>query len=112
MTFAVQAESPPLRADADGGTLRVGNSRVLVDLVVRAFQDGATPETIVQRYPTLELSDVYAVIGYYLHHRGELDEYLTQREHMATDVRQQIERDQPDLRAIRERLLAARAAKG
>jgi hypothetical protein len=30
----------------------------LLELVLRAFQDGATPEAIVQRYPTLGLVDV------------------------------------------------------
>jgi len=61
--FIVQAEAPPIREDADGA-LRVGNSRVLLELVIRAFQDGATPETIVQRYSTLARADVYAVITY------------------------------------------------
>ncbi len=52
MTFTAQAEAPPLRQDASGA-LRVGGTRVLLELVVRAFQDGATPETIVQRYSAL-----------------------------------------------------------
>ena len=59
MAFTVQAAAPPLREDASGA-LRVGNSRVLLELVIRAFQDGATPESIVQRYSTLALADVYA----------------------------------------------------
>ena len=53
MAFNVQTEAPPLREDATGA-LRVGNSRVLLEIVVRAFQDGATPETIVQRYSRSE----------------------------------------------------------
>jgi uncharacterized protein (DUF433 family) len=61
MAFHAQAEAPPLRED-ESGALRVGNSRVLLELVIQAFQDGATPETIVQRYPTLALADAYAVI--------------------------------------------------
>lgn len=52
MRFAVHAESPPIRED-DTGALRVGESRVLLELVIHAFQDGATPEAIVQRYDTL-----------------------------------------------------------
>jgi hypothetical protein len=47
VAFNVQTEAPPLAEDASGA-LRVGSSRVLMELVVRAFQDGATPETIVQ----------------------------------------------------------------
>ena len=82
MSFTVQSESPPLREDADGA-LRVGQSRVLLELVIRAFQDGATPETIVQRYSTLALPDVYAVIAYYLRHRNEVEAYLARREQQA-----------------------------
>src|SRR2546421_9743354 len=107
MSFTVQAEAPPLRED-DAGALRVGNSRVLLELVIRAFQDGATPETIVQRYCTLALPDVYAVIAYYLRHRSEVEEYLARREQKAEEVRQRIERQQGDLREIRARLLARR----
>jgi len=107
MTFIAQAESPPVREDADGA-VRVGESRVLLELVIRAFQDGATPETIVQRYPTLALSDVYAVIAYYLRHRSEVDDYLTRRERKSEDVRQRIENQQGDLSEIRARLQAQR----
>src|SRR2546430_7507130 len=107
MSFTVQVESPPLREDA-AGALRVGNSRVLLELVIRAFQDGATPETIVQRYSTLALPDVYAVIADYLRHRGEVEEYLLQREQKGEETRQRVESQQSDLRTIRARLLARR----
>ena len=107
MSFIAQAESPPLREDVAGG-LRVGDSRVLLELVIRAFQDGATPETIVQRYSTLALSDVYAVIAYYLRHRSEVEAYLTRREQEAEEVRKGIESQQGDLREIRARLPARR----
>jgi hypothetical protein len=48
MGIILQSEAPPLQRDASGA-LRVGHSRVLVELVIRAFQDGATPEAIAQR---------------------------------------------------------------
>ena len=105
--MALPAEVPPLREDASGA-LRVGNSRVLLELVIRAFQDGATPETIVQRYSTLSLPDVYAVIAYYLRHQGEVEGYLSRREQKAEEVRQRIESQQGDLSEIRARLLAKR----
>ena len=90
------------------GALRVGDSRVLLELVIRAFQDGATPESIVQRYSTLTLPNVYAVIAYYLRHRREVEEYLTRREQLAEEVRQRLETQQDDLSDIRARLLAQR----
>ena len=104
MAFNVQTEAPPLTEDATGA-LRVGNSRVLLEIVVRTFQDGATPETIVQRYPTLALPDVYAVLAYYLRHPKEVEEYLARREQKAEEVRQRIESQQGDLSEIRARLL-------
>jgi uncharacterized protein (DUF433 family) len=107
VAFTAQAEAPPLREDASGA-LRVGDSRVLVELVIRAFQDGATPETIVQRYDTLALADVYSVIAYYLRHPSEIEEYLARREVKAEEVRRRIESQQGDMSEIRARLLARR----
>src|SRR5262245_43791559 len=84
----------PLRQEATGA-IRVANTRVLLELVIRAFQDGATPETIVQRYETLQLADVYAVIGYYLKHKQQVEDYLRQREAQAEEIRRKIEAGQP-----------------
>lgn len=107
MVFTVQAETPPLRDDGTGG-MRIGGTRVLLELVIRAFQDGATAETIVQRYSTLSLADVYAAIAYYLRHRREVEEYLAQRERQAEEVRGRIEQQSGDLDEIRKRMLARR----
>jgi uncharacterized protein (DUF433 family) len=110
MAFVAQAETPPLRED-ESGALRIGQTRVLLELVIDAFQQGATPETIVQRYSTLALSDVYSVIAYYLRHRSEVDAYLNRRELEGDEVRQRIEARQGDLSEIRERLLRRREAR-
>jgi uncharacterized protein (DUF433 family) len=107
MAFTAQAAAPPLREDV-AGALRVGDSRVLLELIIRAFQDGATPETIVQRYSTLALADVYAVIAYYLHHRSDVEEYMIRREQRAEEVRRSLESQQGDLSEIRARLLSKR----
>ncbi len=37
MDIILQSEVPPLRRDASG-TLRIGQARVLLELVIRAFQ--------------------------------------------------------------------------
>ena len=102
MSFVMLVEAPPLREEADGA-LRVGDSRVLLEMVIHAFEDGATAETIVQRFPSLKLPDVYSVIAYYLRHRGEVNDYLRGREEMAQQIKERIE-GQQDLKAIRERL--------
>lgn len=109
MSFLTQAEAPPLREDADG-SVRVGESRVLLELVLRAFQDGATPEAIVQKYSTLRLSDVYAAIAWYLRHGSEAEDYLVRREQEGEEVRRRVEGQQGDLSGIRSRLQARRQA--
>ncbi|MBX3054805.1 MAG: DUF433 domain-containing protein [Caldilineaceae bacterium] len=109
MELTLQMDVPPLQKDA-AGTLRIGDSRVLLELVVSAFEDGATPEMIVQRYPTLTLADTYAVIAYYLRHSQEIQAYLTERENRAASVRKKIEDAQPDLAGLRQRLLARQQA--
>jgi uncharacterized protein (DUF433 family) len=111
MSIAFSAEPIPLCEDQHGD-IRVGESRVLLDLVVHAFDDGGTPETIVQMYPTLKLADVYAAIAYYLRHRQEIRGYLETRERRAEETRRMIQSQQPEMQEIRQRLLQRRADLG
>ncbi|MBD2464105.1 DUF433 domain-containing protein [Oscillatoria sp. FACHB-1407] len=104
MNLLLEREAPPLRED-ETGAIRVGETRVLLETVIRAFQDGASPESIVHRYSTLSLSDVYNTIGYYLRHQANVEEYLRQREQLADTVRRRLSSIQPDLSLIRTRLL-------
>src|SRR5262249_56369332 len=95
----------PLHEDPPG-VLRVGRSRVLLELVIRAFQRGQTPEGIVQSYDTLRLSDVYAVVSYYLANPAPFDEYLRERDVAADQLRRKIEAAQPPRENLRAILLA------
>lgn len=95
-----------IETDASG-VIRVGGTRVTLDTLVAAFNEGATAEEIVQQYPSLELGDVYAVIGYYLHNRAEVEQYLERRREEASLVRRENEaRFDPE--GIRDRLLFRR----
>ncbi len=94
----------PLHKNADG-VICVGGSRVTLDTVVGAFVTGATPEEIVTQYPVLSLADVYAVVGYYLNNRTEVEAYLRQREVEALAVRRENERRFPQA-DVRQRLLS------
>jgi uncharacterized protein (DUF433 family) len=107
MTLIVEPQPIPLRKDPDGAW-RVGNTRVLLDLVVYAFNAGRTPEEIIQSYDTLHLGDVYTVIAYYLAHRAEVDAYLQQQEEESEALWRDIKK-RPDYQAFRKRLLARRA---
>lgn len=98
----------PLRMD-DGGVVRVGNSRISLDLIVEHYENGKTPEDVVRAYDTLELADVYAVMAYYLRHRDDVRAYLKQRHVEAEALRATIEAERP--RFAREELLARRTAR-
>src|SRR3982751_822121 len=90
----LDTEALPLRTDA-GGAVRVGNSRVSLDLVVEQYENGMTPEDMVRAYDTLALADVHAVIAYYLRHRDEVRAYLTRRSEEAEVLRAKIESERP-----------------
>jgi uncharacterized protein (DUF433 family) len=106
MDLSFRPKPVPLRADA-AGVFRVGKTRVSLDSVIAAFNQGATPEEIVQQYNVLALTDIYAVISYYLESQSEIDSYLDRRLIQREQLRHELEmRNQPQ--GIRQRLLARR----
>jgi uncharacterized protein (DUF433 family) len=102
--------SIPLREDPPG-VLRVGQSRVLLELVIHAHQQGKSPQEIVQMYDALDFGDVYAVIAYYLAHQAEVGEYLRQCDEEAEAIRSKIEATQRP-GPSKEELMARAEAKG
>lgn len=110
LDFEPLAITVPLREEP-AGVLRVGNSRVLLELVLRAFKAGATPEAIVQSYDTLKLAEVYAVVSRYLAAPDPFEEYLRIREQAAAEVRGKIEEAQGPQENLRSVLLARARAK-
>lgn len=108
MAFRVIAAHPPLRVEPNG-TVRIGQTRVTLDTLFAAYQNGATAEQIVAQYPSLSLAEVYEAIGYCLRHPDDVTAYLRDREAEAARVRREIDAD-PATQQIRARLLARRAA--
>jgi uncharacterized protein (DUF433 family) len=106
LDLVIENDPVPLHSGSDG-VIRVGRTRVTIDTVVAAFEDGSTAEEIAQQYPSLALSDVYAVIGYYLNHRVKVAKYLQKRREICQSVRKENEvRWNPQ--GLRKRLLARR----
>jgi uncharacterized protein (DUF433 family) len=110
MTLILHADPPPLRLD-ESGTVRVGGSRVTLDILVQRFNQGDSPETLAQSFSTLPLADIYAALGYYLRHRAEVDAYLSQQEDEAEALRKQRPEFFPSGAAVRQRL-QGRLARG
>jgi uncharacterized protein (DUF433 family) len=106
---ALVARPVPLREDEDG-VLRVAGTRVRLETVLGAYDQGCSPEEIRLKYPSLKLTDVYAVITYYLWHQQEVDAYLEERRRKEEEIKRENEARFPPA-GVRERLLARRAAK-
>ena len=106
--LSFEAPTLPLKAD-DTGIIRVGGTRVRLDTIVFAFNQGYTAEEILSQFPALDLADVYAVISYYLNNRKDVDEYIQQQKIEADQLRQQFE-SQPGYQAFRQRLHSLKTA--
>jgi uncharacterized protein (DUF433 family) len=106
-TLPVYAVPSPLRVD-ERGTVRIGNSRISLDLIIEQYESGMTPEDMVRAYDSLVLSDVHAVIAYYLQNRDAVKAYLKRRQQEAQSLRQAIETEYP--RIARDELLNRRHA--
>ena len=108
MKLEIRTDPPPLREDL-GGAIRVGPTRVTLETVLALYERGESPEEIVEAFDTLQLADVYSVIGYYLRHQAEVDAYLRKIDEKWEEIRRKNEAD-PAYREWRERLLARGAA--
>lgn len=101
----------------DNGTLRITGTRIPIETVIYRYKQGESAETIQSEFPTLALTDVYAVISHYLSHREEVEEYIAKQERDAEEWRRIIEAspfaiDRDAMRArLQERWQALQAAK-
>jgi uncharacterized protein (DUF433 family) len=91
------------------GGLYVAGTRVSLDSVVICFQEGASPERIVQSFPTLKLSQVYGAIAYYLENEKTINEYIAEGQRELERSVPPLSQSNPELFA---RLQAARQKMG
>ena len=101
----------PLQTDTDG-VIRVGNTRVTLHTIIGFYNSGETPEDLHDGFPTVSLSDIYAVIAYYLVNRDAVDDYLHQIDIKAEQIRREIEANYTaKQKALHARLRALRDKK-
>ena len=55
-------------------------SRVSLDVIVARFLEGASPESIVESFPTVTLEQVFGALAFYLSNRVAIDAYLAEGE--------------------------------
>ena len=82
------------------GTIRVKNTRLLIDMIVLAHNRGECPEEIYESFPSdvYTVADVYTIIAYYLKNKAKIDKYLAEREKEAEEYWAKVEAD-PKYRA-------------
>src|ERR1700736_1410647 len=91
------------------GGYYVAGTRISLDSVVYAFNEGKSPEAIQEDFPLLKRAQVYGAIAFYLDHQQEIDEYLAQGEREFEANTMPLELANP---ALWKRLQRARAKMG
>jgi uncharacterized protein (DUF433 family) len=104
MTLTLEPIILPL-ITSDQGVVFVKGTRIPIDVIIYEYLEGATAEDIVQNYSSLKLSDVHAVLSYYLSHKQEVDTYLAEQEAFAEKKYAEIA-ERSDQKALRQRLLS------
>src|SRR4051794_32876597 len=108
ITLPLEPRAAPLTR-LENGVYRVTGTRIPLERIVDGYKDGATPEEIVDSYDVLNLSDVYTLIGYYLDHKEEVEQYLREQDAYAEEMRRKIEAAFPPRPGFKEELLRRKA---
>lgn len=87
-----QAAPPELPVHVEvNGAARIGDTRVTLEVILTAFEQGETPEQIVHAYPSLQLGDVCTLYAYYCRNKALFCQYLEQSRAQEQAIRQKIE---------------------
>jgi uncharacterized protein (DUF433 family) len=87
----------------------ITGTRVSLDSIVYAFNQGLSPESIVQLFPLLTLEQVYGGITFYLTNRTEIDTYLAEEAAAFEAMPQPL---QTSSSVLYNKLMKAKTAKG
>src|SRR6476469_6993538 len=88
--ITINADPVPLHLD-EHGTIRVAGTRLTLESLLSLYRQGKTPQEIVTCFDGITLGDVYAVLGYYLHHQAEVDAYLAEQDAASEAVWRELE---------------------
>lgn len=69
------------------GVMRIANTRVMLDSLIAAYEQGHSPESIRAQYPSLALNEVYGAITWCLEHPDEVEEYMKRQNALWTKLR-------------------------
>jgi uncharacterized protein (DUF433 family) len=85
----------------DDGSIRVQGTRLLLAMIVTQFQQGYTPDKINDSFPAASVTQIEAVIDWYLNNQSEADAYLEEEEAEGERLRLEIQ-SRPEYKAKTE----------
>lgn len=71
-----------------GGGYYVAGTRISLDSIVQCFNEGLSPESILEEFETLTLAQVYGAIAFYLENQAAIDVYRLRQEQRFRAMRQ------------------------
>ena len=84
--------------------IRIKGNRIDIEIVLEDYLEGASPEEILLRYPTLSLEKIHATILYYLAKKDEVEAYLERVRQLDEEAEQEQQRNpSPFVVELRER---------
>ena len=105
-SLAIELESYFDFIQAD--VIRIKGNRIDIEIVLEDYLEGASPEEILLRYPTLNLEKIHATILYYLAKKEEVEAYLERVRQLDEKAEQeQLRNPSPFVIELRERLAKA-----
>jgi uncharacterized protein (DUF433 family) len=90
------------------GFLRLRDHRIGVQHVVDFYNDGYSPEMLLEQFPTLSLALIHKTIAFYLENQPEVDAYIAEAQDDLDRHERSVPRG-PSLAELRRRLAARRA---
>lgn len=60
----------------DEDDIRIKGTRVGLEHIVKEYNEGAGPEEIALRFPTVSLEKIHATITYYLANKAKIEKYV------------------------------------
>jgi uncharacterized protein (DUF433 family) len=90
-------------------TIRVAGTRVGIEYILREYLNGASPEELILRFPTVSLEQIHATITYFLAQRQPIIQYLQSVwQEQRADWEQQEGDPSPFVMSLRRKLAATR----
>ena len=84
--------------------IRIKGNRIDIEIVLEDYLEGASPEEILLRYPTLNLEKIHATILYYLANKDAVEAYLERVKQLDEEASQeQLRNPPPFVMELRER---------